>query len=115
MRDQMAIQERYLRDELPTRLGGLAANLARIRSFSSHAANRDVVESLLDESKFFIEWTAADADVDTAAELVELQVQLAQWQRRWADIWADPAQRSRVAEESRLWSQRVLGMSGLLR
>jgi hypothetical protein len=40
----------------------------------------------LDESKHFIEWTAAEADIDKAAELVELQVQLARGQYNWHDI-----------------------------
>lgn len=115
MKDWTLIRERYLRDELPIRLGGLAANLARIKSFSTHATNYEVVESLLDESKFFIEWTAIDADLNTAAELVELQIQLARWQRTWASIWADPTQRLNIVEQSRLWSERVLAMSGLLR
>ncbi len=110
----LAIRERYLRDELPTRLGGLAANLARVKSFSNNVANREVVESLLEESKFFIEWTAMDAEVDTTAELVELQIQLAQWQRSWASIWADPAQRMKVAEQAKFLSERVLDLSGLL-
>lgn len=114
MRDWTAIRERYLRDELPIRLGGLAANLARIKSFSSHAANREAVEGLIDESKFLIEWTAPEAEIDTAAELVELQLQLALWQGNWASIWADTAQRMRIAEQSRMWSERVLDMSGLL-
>lgn len=114
MRDWTAIRERYLRDKLPTRLGGLAANLARIRSFSDHPDHRAAVESLLEESKFFIEWTAADAEVNMAAELVELQVQLARWQRNWASIWADAVQRMQVAEQAHRWSKRVLEMSGLL-
>ncbi len=92
----------------------MAADLSRIKSFASHDANREAVESLIDESKYFIEWTAAEAEADTAAELVELQVQLARWQRNWARIWADPAQRSHVAEKSSAWSRRVLEMSGLL-
>jgi len=114
MKDCISIRDRYLRDNLPVRLGGLAANLSRIKSFSTHDASREVVESMIDESKFFIEWTAAEAEVTTAAELVELQVQLARWQRNWAAIWADPAQRSKVAEQSGTWSRRVLEMSGLL-
>jgi len=73
-----------------------------------------VVEGLIEESKFFIEWTAADAEVSTAAELVELQVQLARWQRNWASIWADAMQRKQVAEQAYHWSKRVLKMSGLL-
>jgi len=109
------VRERYLRDALPIRLGGLAANLRRIRSFTQHAANRVAVEGLLDESKYFIEWTAAETEVATAAELVELQVQLARWQRNLARIWADPEQRQQVSEQSRVWSDRVLDLSGLLR
>jgi hypothetical protein len=114
MRDLTALRERYLRDDLPTRLGGLAANLSRIKSFATHEASREAVESLIDESKLFIEWTAAQAESQTASELVALQIQLARWQRNWARIWADPAQRSQMAEQSSLWSKRVLSMSGLL-
>ncbi len=69
MKDWKAIQERYLRDTLPVRLGGLAANLARINSFSDHPDHRDVVERLLDESKFFIEWTASDAGLESASRI----------------------------------------------
>ena len=86
----------------------------RIKSFAGHDMNREAVESLIDESKHFIEWTAAEAEVNTVAELVELQVQLARWQRNWGRIWNDPAQRNQVAEQSSAWSKRVLEMSGLL-
>lgn len=115
MRDRAAIKERYLRDALPVRLGGLAANLARIKSFSDHPDHRDVVESLLEESKFFIEWTAPDAGLDLQAELVELQRQLARWQHAWATVWADPVRRAAVAEQAGAWSERLLALSGLLR
>ena len=77
MKDLNTIRRRYLRDDLTVRLGGLAANLSRIKSFASHDTNREAVESLIDESKYFIGWTAAEAEVSTAAELVELQVQQA--------------------------------------
>jgi hypothetical protein len=114
MKDWTAIRERYLQDRLPIRLGGLAANLSRIKSFAAQDASREAVESMIAESKFFIEWTAAEAEVNTAAELVELQVQLARWQRNWSRIWADQDQRRKVVEQSAAWSQRVLEMSGLL-
>jgi hypothetical protein len=94
MKDWTTIRERYLRDSVSVRLGGLAANLRRIQSFAGHDANLAVVESLLEESKFFIEWTAREAEIDTAAELVELQIQLARWQRNWPTLWTDPLQRS---------------------
>jgi hypothetical protein len=114
MTERAAIRERYLRDELPVRLGGLAANLARFGSFSRNPDHREVVESLLEESKFYIEWTAPDAELSVQAELVELQLLLARWQRVWSSIWVDPTQRAAVAEQARTWSKRVLEMSGLL-
>lgn len=114
MKDWTKIRERYLRDALPVRLGGLAANLSRIKSFAAHEANREAVESLLDESKFFIEWTALEVEIDIAAELVELQIQLARWQQCWPNIWNDLARRHQVAEQSSVWSKRILELSGLL-
>ena len=109
------IRERYLRDNLPLRLGGLAANLSRIKSFSTLEASREAVESMIDESKFFIEWTAAETEIPIAAQLVELQIQLARWQRAWTDTWGNPVQRRQMAEQSAIWSKRVLEMSGLLK
>jgi hypothetical protein len=114
MKDWAAIRERYLRDSLPVRLGGLAANLSRIKSFAAQDAGRDAVASLLDESKHFIEWTAAEAEIQTAAQLVELQVQMARWQQTWTKTWSDPLERKQLAEQSATWSKRVLEMSGLL-
>src|SRR5712692_10276718 len=100
MRDSTAVRERYLRDQLPMRLGGLASNLARIKSFSDHPDHREVVESLVDESKQFIEWIVPDAGLDLQVELLELQLQLARWQRAWPTIWADLARRASVAEQA---------------
>jgi hypothetical protein len=88
--------------------------LSRIKSFAAHEGGREAVESLLDESKFFIEWTGADAEVEAAAELAQLQLQLARWQHNWGRIWPDHKQRQGVVEQSSAWSKRVLEMSGLL-
>lgn len=114
MKDWTRIRERYRRDSVPIRLGGLAANLARIHSFANHDANQRAVEYLLDESKWFIEWTASEADIDMAAELVGLQIQLAQWQRQWAKIWADRIQRRHMSEQVHEWAEHILERSGLL-
>jgi hypothetical protein len=115
MKNHAAIRERYLRDSVAVRLGGLAANLARIKSFSDHPDHQDVVLTLVEESKYFIEWTAPDAALHVQALLVDIQVQLALWHLRWNDIWADPIQRTSVAEQADNWSKKVLKMSGLLR
>ena len=102
-----------MQDELPTRLGGLAANLARrIKSFSGNVANIDLVKSLIEESKFFIEWTASNAEIETAAKLVEIQIQLATWQWSWESIWVDENKRAFVAEQSQSWSNSVSEIVG---
>ena len=114
MKDYAAIQQRFMRDDLSVRLGGLAANLRRVKSAAVRDENRAAVEGLFDESKHFIEWMAAEADIDKAAELVELQIQLARWQYKWSEIWNNPVRRREVAEEAGHWSDRVLELSGLL-
>ena len=55
MRDWNALKSRYLRDELPVRLGNLASNLARIKSRCQNTAHGEIIEDLLQESKLFIE------------------------------------------------------------
>ena len=96
MRDLSAKQSRYLQDPLPTRLGNLASNLAHISSFAKGAKNPNAVERLLDESRFFIEWVAVDTDLETTAELVEIQVQLSWWYHHWQEEQAKPAEGNAV-------------------
>lgn len=115
MKDWAIIRKRYLQDELPVRLGGLAANLSRIKSFSANDNSRETVASLIDESKMFIEWTAAQADINTAAIMVDIQVQLSLWQIRWDRIWNDSAERTLIAQKSGMWSKQILELSGLLK
>lgn len=104
-----------MRDPLPIRLGGLAANLARVKSFSKNHENQKAVFDLFEESKYFIEWTAKDTEMRTRLELIELQLQIAVWQQKWQKNWDDPNIRSAVAQTSSDWSQRLLERSGLLK
>lgn len=114
MKNYTAIRERYLKDNISIRLGGLAANLSRIKSFANNENNKVLVESLIDESKHFIEWTAHETEIETAAQLVELQVQLALLQIKLNNLWLEPEQRKKISEKSNEWSQQVLIASGLL-
>jgi hypothetical protein len=114
MNNLATIRDRYQKDDLPTRLGGLAANLARVSSFSKNSANNDAVYGLLEESKYFIEWSAAEAETDVAVQLIELQVQLARWQCNWTSIWSDAARREDFIRQVRRWSDRILEASGVL-
>ena len=114
MNDLSEIRSRYLRDELPIRLGNLASNLAHISSYAKGGKNPNAVERLLRESRYFIEWTAAETAIDTAAELVEMQVQLAWWYDHWPEEQAKPVQLAKITQQARAWSERVLDLSGLL-
>ena len=70
---------------------------------------------LLEESEWFIEWTAPDAPVESQVVLVACQRDIARWRRSWAEVWEDPARRADVAERANAWSGQFLGISGLVR
>ena len=113
MKDFASTRQRYLRDPLPVRLGGLAADLARIGSASVNPANGRVVQVLIEEARRFIEWTAEALDAEAAGELIDLQLALTLWLRVWEAAQAQPAQRALLAHEATCWSERVLALSGL--
>lgn len=114
MKDFASTKARYLRDPLSVRLGGLAADLARIGSISVNPANGRAVHVLLEEARRFIEWTAETLDVDTAGELVDLQLALTLWVRVWEDAQKHAAPRALLAHAATCWSDRVLTLSGLM-
>ncbi len=113
MRDWEKLKTRYLRDAVPVRLGGVAANLARIKSFSVNQNQESFVEMMIDESKRFLEWTILDIVQENQSELVDLQIQLAVWQRNWPLLWSDMERRMAVANMAEKWSERLLELSGL--
>ncbi len=108
------LRSRYLKDSISVRLGGLAANLARVASFSKNDAHHKAVSATLQESKWFIEWTAAELNTENIAELVKLQIQMAIWEIQSHSKWQNHLWRSELAAKSKQWSNRILQMSGLL-
>ena len=104
------IRQRFLQDPLPIRLGGLAADLARISSFAENPANRDAVASLLEESKYFAEWAAPDAPLETQVVLAEIQRVLAVWERRWLSGAPDQTMRA----EAQRKSDEIIELAGLV-
>lgn len=109
-----AIRERYMSDSPQLRLGGLASNLARIKSFSEHSGHKEEVARLVEESAFFIEWTAADVDAVQGVALLDLQRTLVQWRRSWDSIWDHAERRAEVAKAAADWSTQLLRVAGLL-
>ena len=113
MKDLNERKERYLRDPLPVRMGGLAANLARVGSFVSFPKGKTAVGDLLFESKYFVEWTAAEFELETTVELVDLQRKLVRWHRNIDRLWNDDNLRTELGAEARKISERLIERSGL--
>ncbi|MBD2241367.1 hypothetical protein H6G35_33085 [Aulosira sp. FACHB-113] len=106
-------QARFQSENTSNRLGHIASNLARLRTFCN-TDYPEAVESVADETMYFIEWTAADIEPEYAEELVNIQVQIARWKLKFDSLWSDESERRNMSEQASTWSARVLDMSGLL-
>ena len=113
MTNKDKLRERFLRDPLPRRLGGLAATLGRISSSARKSTDPNIVFNLLDEAKHLIEWTAADTEPETAAELVQIQTMITLWQRAWTEASQNPQQRLLLSVQAKDWSDKAVDFSGL--
>lgn len=114
MKNKQKLHERFMRDPLPRRLGGLSATLGRISSSARESSDPAQVVNLLDEAKHLIEWTAADADPEIAAELVAMQRLIVLWQKAWVKTEATTEQRTLLVVQAKHWSDQALGFSGLI-
>jgi hypothetical protein len=114
MPDKEKLRARFLRDPLPKRLGGLAATLGRVSSMARISSDPKNVSRLLEEAKYFIEWTASEADTEVASELVSMQTLINLWLRAWEDASQKQRQRTLLSVQAKQWSDRVLDFSGLL-
>lgn len=113
MIDLFALRDRYTRDTVQVRMGGLAANLLRIKSFSDNPKHAKVVRQLIIESEHFAEWAGVDSDINVQAKLVDLQILLARWAYTWDDIWHDKTRLRSVAAHADRWAQDILRLSRL--
>ena len=107
------LRQRFLRDPLSRRLGGLAATLGRLSSSARESSDPLAVARLLEEAKYLIEWTAADTEPETAAELVSMQTLINLWLRTWANTSHHKEQRTLLSVQAKHWSDRALDFSGL--
>lgn len=114
MRNPDSLRERYLRDGLPVRLGGLAADLSRIASFSDTPAHQEAVTNLIREAAYFTEWCAPEATLEVQVALAQVQLVLALWRRGLSRWFADDLWRATLAVQAQAWSDRILALSGLL-
>jgi hypothetical protein len=112
MKNPERIKARYLKDPWPTRLAGLAADLGRVSSSARHATGGESVAQMLEESQYFIEWTAAELEPEIAAELVNIQVLIALWRRAWPEAQHNPRQRTILSAQAKQWADQILGFAG---
>jgi hypothetical protein len=114
MMDKEKLRERFLRDPLPRRLGGLAATLGRISSSAKNSSDPAIVASLLNEARYLIEWTAAETEPEIAAELVRIQTNLTLWQHVWSESSKNQQQRTLLSVQAKGWSDKAIDFSGLI-
>jgi len=114
LKNKEKLKKRFLQDPLPLRLGALSATLARISSSARNSNNPEVVTDLLDEAKYLIEWTAAEAEIETAAELVRMKRLITLWLSAWHESSQNSKQRILLSVQAKDWSDRAIDFSGLL-
>jgi hypothetical protein len=113
MMDKERLRERFMRDPLPRRLGGLAATLGRISSSARKSSDPAIVSDLLDEARRLIEWTAGETMPEVAAELVQIQIMLTVWQKAWRTASENPNERLLLSLQAKDWSDKAVDFSGL--
>jgi hypothetical protein len=107
------MRERFMRDPLPRRLGGLAATLGRMSSVARTSSDPTNVRRLMEEAKYMIEWTAAETEPEIAVELVSMQRLINLWLRVWNQASEHKEQRILLSVQAKHWSDRALDFSGL--
>lgn len=113
MNDLEPIRRRLMREEPNRRLGHLAADLLRVANYiESGSANE--AKPIIRESKWFAEWIAPEASLETQELLAAAQIFLALKELQWP-LWVDNKKAvTETAATVRLWSQDLLKQSGLL-
>ncbi|OYD99849.1 hypothetical protein [Nostoc sp. 'Peltigera membranacea cyanobiont' 232] len=108
-------QQIFMQDDVTTRLRRLVTHLSQIQSLWTQGSSEDLILALVDESRYFIEWTVPDMvkadDIDRACELVDLVRLLTRWLFHWDNIWTDAEQKQSASQEISYWLQRVSEIS----
>lgn len=114
MMNESQLRLRYLRDDVPHRMGNLASTLSRLSDFIEFNRPAESILAVLHEGQRFVAWTESDVDGRTAAELQRLALDLQGWRDRWSSSAGDATAAAEVSRSARAWSDRVLELSGLL-
>jgi len=69
---------------------------------------------MLEESRYYIEWTASETEPEVAAELVDIQLMLGLWRKAWPEVQHHRTQRTILSVQAKKWSDQVINYSGIL-
>lgn len=108
------IKERYLKEPFDKKLGHLASDLFRINTFLTHNSNIKVIEDIVEESKFFIEWLAPEAPYNIQEFLSQMQSKLALWHYHLVQNKSMQDELRDLKTITVSWSENLLELSGLL-
>jgi hypothetical protein len=114
MKNLDAIKERYMKEPPGRRIGHLASDLARISAFLDNPKNKTIVEDMLEESKYFIEWAAREAPLHVQELFAVIQPKLALWQRHLKQGTNDSTELSELKKTTKIWSLSLVELSGML-
>lgn len=114
MRNQIEIQERFLKEDGKMRLGHLASDLSRIASFIEMQLDTNVVCDVIEEAKLFAEWTAQGREFEMQTFLAEIQSTLAQRELELSSLLRDPGRKIEFIRFLKTSSSHLLKKAGFL-
>jgi len=104
---ERTLRDRFLRDDPMTRLGNIAANLARISRPGPVPASWGLVLRNSREGKYFIEWTALDSPPELLETLQTIQLRLCQIEQAGPEAWAAPKS-DQLRQQMSKWSDQLV-------
>jgi hypothetical protein len=114
MQNRLTFEIEFRMNRLSVRLERLAAHFDALAHLVVQGEDSGNCLKYLQECKFFIEWAGIDLDVDRAYELLQMQRQLVQWQRRWEEVFGSERDRGEMSQQLRDWSESARVMTTVL-
>ena len=102
------LKERFDRDPVPVKWGGIASDLLRLSSMArAEKLDTDIFRNVLTETKLFTEWLAPQVGFEEQETILSLQ-------RILSGISAAQSNYKDIETKTHTWSDKVLVVSGLL-
>ena len=106
-------QTKFMRHSTERKLGNVAVNLNRIAAYADKPDGNEQALYFIQETKYLVDWTAPELELDGQLALQAVQRSLAKWDNHWAQIWEDSEKKNVAQQEARVMSEQILAMAGL--